>query len=115
MEATSAAVFITLAWALVLFGTSYYYFTTRHKERLALLEKGLPPTAFQQPGAYLSLVLLLGILCVGLAAGIAAGAFLRALPLANSQEFAYPVSIFFFLGVSLIVAYFLLRALPPRR
>ncbi len=114
MEATSAAVLITLALALVLFGTSYYYFTTRHKERLALLEKGLPPTAFHQPGAYLPLVLLLGILCVGLSAGIAAGAFLRALPLTNSQEYAYPVTIFFFLGVSLVVAYYVLRTLPPR-
>jgi len=114
MEATSAAVFMTLALALVLFGTSYYYLTTRHKERLALLEKGLSPTAFHRPGAYLTLLLLLGILCLGLAAGIAAGAFLRALPLANSQEYAYPVTIFFFLGVSLVVAYYVLRTLPPR-
>jgi hypothetical protein len=53
MEATSAAVFMTLALALVLFGTSYYYLTTRHKERLALLEKGLSPTAFHRPGACL--------------------------------------------------------------
>lgn len=114
METTSAAVLITLALSLVLFGTSYYYFTTRHKERLALLEKGLPPTAFDRPGAYLPLILLLGILCLGLAAGIAAGAFLRALPLANSQEYAYPVAIFFFLGVSLVVAYLVLKNLPPR-
>jgi cbb3-type cytochrome oxidase subunit 3 len=114
MEATSAAVLMTLALALVLFGTSYYYLTTRHKERLALLEKGLSPTAFHRPGAYLPLLLLLGILCLGLATGIAAGAFLRALPLANSQEYAYPVAIFFFLGVSLVVAYYVLRTLPPR-
>lgn len=114
MEPTSAAVLITLALALVLFGTSYYYLTTRHKERLALLEKGLPPTAFDRPGAYLPLVLLLGLLCMGLAIGIAAGAFLRALPLANSQEYAYPVAIFFFLGLSLVVGYQVLKNLPPR-
>jgi hypothetical protein len=114
MEPTSAAVFMTLALALVLFGTSYYYLTTRHKERLALLEKGLPPTAFHRPGAYLPLVLLLGILCLGLAAGIAAGAFLRALPLPNSQEYAYPGAIFFCVGLSLVVAYHVLKTLPPR-
>jgi hypothetical protein len=114
MEPTSAAVFMTLALALVLFGTSYYYLTTRHKERLALLEKGLPPTAFHRPGAYLPFVLLLGLICMGLAAGIAAGAFLRALPLANSQEYAYPGAIFFFLGLSLVVAYHVLKNLPPR-
>jgi hypothetical protein len=114
MEPTSAAVLITLALALVLFGTSYYYLTTRHKERLALLEKGLPPTAFDRPGAYLPLVLLLGLLCMGLAVGIAAGAFLRALPLANSQEYAYPGAIFFFLGLSLVVGYQVLKNLPPR-
>jgi hypothetical protein len=106
---------IVITLALALFGISYYYFTTRYKERLALIEKGLSPTAFTQPIGYLPLILLLGILSMGIALGIAAGAVLSVLPLPGSQHYAYPLAIFFFLGLSLVVAYYILKASPPTK
>jgi hypothetical protein len=106
---------IVITLALAIFGISYYYFTTRYKERLALIEKGLSPTTFAQPIGYLPLILLLGILSMGIAAGIAVGAILSALPLPGSQHYAYPLAIFFFLGLSLVVAYYILKASPPNK
>ena len=114
MAITSAAVLITLALTVVFFGLGYYYLSTRHRERLALLERGLPPTTFKRSGTHLPLVLLIGILCIGVAAGIAAGAFLRELPFEHGHEFAYPLTIFFFSGLSLVVAYYILRAWRPQ-
>ena len=58
----------------------------------------------------LPLVLLLGVLSMGIAAGIAAGAYLATR--VGSQSYVYPVTIFFFTGLSLVIAYYLLRALP---
>jgi hypothetical protein len=106
---------IVITVALALFGISYYYFTTRYKERLALIEKGLSPMTFAQPIGYLPMILLLGILSMGIAAGIAVGAVLSALPLPGSPQYAYPVAIFFFLGLSLVVAYYILKASAPNK
>ena len=106
---------IVITLALALFGICYYYFTTRYKERLALIEKGLSPTTFAQPIGYLPMILLLGILSMGIAAGIAVGAVLSALPLPGSQQYAYPLAIFFFLGLSLVVAYHILKASPSNK
>ena len=47
---------------------------------------------------------------MGIAAGIAAGAGLTSL--VGSQSYVYPATIFFFAGLSLVVAYYLLKALP---
>ncbi|MGI4873057.1 MAG: DUF6249 domain-containing protein [Janthinobacterium lividum] len=106
----AAAIPIVLSLTLSGFGIAYYYLTTRSKERLALIEKGLAPNSFAQSRSYLPLLLLLGILSMGIAAGIAAGAGLT--KLVGSQSYVYPATIFFFAGLSLVVAYYLLRALP---
>ena len=106
----AAAIPIAITFTLSGFGISYYYLTTRSRERLALIEKGLPISAFTQPKSYLPLLLLLGVLSTGIAAGIAAGAGLT--QLVGSQSYVYPATIFFFTGLSLVVAYYLLKALP---
>ena len=106
---------IVITLALALFGICYYYFTTRYKERVALIEKGLSPQSFSQPIGYLPMILLLGILSMGIAAGIAMGAVLSTLPLPGSQQYAYPLAIFFFLGLSLVVAYHILKTLPSNK
>lgn len=106
----AAAIPIAISLTLSGFGIAYYYLTTRSRERLALIEKGLAPTSFAQSKSYLPLLLLLGVLSMGIAAGIAAGAVLTGL--VGSQSYVYPATIFFFAGLSLVVAYYLLKALP---
>ncbi|MGI4736785.1 MAG: DUF6249 domain-containing protein [Janthinobacterium lividum] len=106
----AAAIPIAISVTLSGFGIAYYYLTTRSKERLALIEKGLAPTSFAQSKSYLPLLLLLGVLSMGIAVGIAAGAMLTRL--VGSQSYVYPATVFFFAGLSLVVAYYLLKALP---
>jgi uncharacterized membrane protein len=98
---------ITISLALAGFGISYYYFTTRSRERLALIEKGLDPMAFARSRSYLPLLLLLGVLSLGIAVGITAGAVLT--QLVGEQGYVYPATIFFGAGLSLVIAYYLLR------
>ena len=50
------AVPIAISLTLSGFGIAYYYLTTRSKERLALIEKGLATTYFAQSKSYLPLV-----------------------------------------------------------
>jgi uncharacterized membrane protein len=110
MESSIAAFIpITISLALAGFGIAYYYLTTRSRERLALIDKGLAPTSFAQSRNYLPLLLLLGVLSMGIAAGIAAGAVLTTL--VGDQNYVYPTTIFFFAGLSLVVAYYLLKNL----
>lgn len=104
---------ITISLALAGFGIAYYYFTTRSRERLALIEKGLDPTAFAQSSSYLPLLLLLGVLSMGIAAGITAGAVLTRL--VGEQGYVYPATIFFSAGLSLVIAYYLLKAAATAR
>ncbi|OGX89990.1 DUF6249 domain-containing protein [Hymenobacter coccineus] len=106
----AAAIPVAISVTLSGFGIAYYYLTTRSRERLALIEKGLAISSFAQPTSYLPLLLLLGVLSMGIAVGIVAGAGLTTL--VGSQSYVYPVTIFFFAGLSLVVAYHLLKALP---
>ena len=107
MQITSAALLISIA--LVVFGIAYYFFTTRHKERMAIIEKSLPPDFFKGQGNYLLFILMLGIISIGIAAGILAGAIIA--PLMSIHEvWVMSICIFLFLGISLIVCYFILKA-----
>lgn len=112
MEVTSAALFISVS--LAVFGISYYYFTTRHKERMTLLEKGMPPDFFKDTNNYLHLILMLGIVSIGISIGIGTGAFLRSLDIEGINGLAFPLMIFLFLGISLVVSYFVLKGLQKK-
>ncbi|MBA4058415.1 MAG: hypothetical protein C0490_27095 [Marivirga sp.] len=112
MEITSAALFISMS--LAVFGISYYYFTTRHKERMTLLDKGLPSDFFTDTNNYLHLILLLGIVSIGISIGLGTAAWIRSLEIEGIGGIAFPLMIFLFLGLSLIVSYFVLRALQKK-
>jgi hypothetical protein len=112
MEVTSAALFIAVS--LAVFGISYYYFTTRHRERMALLEKGLPSDFFKDTNNYLHLILMLGIVSVGISIGIGAAALLRSQEIEGINGLAFPLMIFLFLGISLIVSYLVLKSLQKK-
>lgn len=109
MQLTSAALFIAIA--LVIFGISYYYFTTRHKERMTLLEKGLPPDYFKRNIAVLPFFLMLGIMSIGIALGLLIGALLNSLVIPGvNNDLKFIFSIFLCLGISLLVGYAVLKS-----
>jgi len=107
METTSAALLISIS--LVVFGIAYYFFTTRHKERMAIIETGQSPDLFKQKGQWLYFLLTLGIISIGIAFGIIAGAFVQ--QLVNTQDlWIMSSSILVFLGISLILCYLILKS-----
>ncbi|RWU10643.1 DUF6249 domain-containing protein [Pedobacter chitinilyticus] len=99
MESTSAALFISIC--LVIFGISYYYFTTRHKERMEIIERGLDPHHFKGQSEFSSWLLILGIVSIGIALGIATGTWLSLIfPQQKIAIFCF--CIFLGLGLALI-------------
>lgn len=106
MEA--AIVFIALFAAI--FGIMYIFYTTRHKERLALIEKGAEASLFNTGKESKSLInwnkftLKLGMLAMGIAVGIIIAAVLSQTGVMD-EDALYSSMIFFFGGLSLVLFY----------
>ena len=101
-------VFISLF--LVVFGICYLYFTTRNKERLALIEKGAEASIFvkgKQDGAapfWKVLIVNLALLLMGIGLAIFIASFLDN-ALGMDAEVAYPGTIFLMAGAGLFVGF----------
>jgi len=102
-------IFVPLAFFALVFGTLYIFFTTRNKERLALIEKGADPELFKSKAGANSGhgSFKFGLFCIGIALGIIAGYFLAE---AGMQEVsAYFSMIFLFGGIALVISFFLMK------
>ena len=89
----------------------YYHYTTRNRERLSLIEKGLDPSLLSgrgEPDPNGALTLRFGILFVGVAVGILCGHLLR-VATGFDAGVAYISMILLFGGASLILSYVLLQ------
>lgn len=114
MQDTTADLFLSMSITFAIFGVCYYYLTTRNKERMMLIERNLPSDYFKRSHNYLPFILLIGIISIGIASGIFLGGMLESLHISGFAGFVLPGSIFFFLGVSLVIAYFVLQAIQKR-
>jgi F0F1-type ATP synthase assembly protein I len=94
-----------------LFGISYVFFTTRNKERLALIEKGADASLFNtgSKGNWMKGILSIGMLAVGIGVGVLLGTLLDMIGL--EEDMAYASMIFTFGGLGLIAGFFLIRKL----
>jgi len=95
-----------------IFGVLFVYFSTRNKERLALIEKGADASMFNTGRKYnwKNFTLSAGMFLIGVGLGVMVGAVLESTT--NLQEgVAYPFSIFFFAGLALVIYYFVARKL----
>lgn len=111
MGTTSAALFISIS--LVVFGISYYYFTTRHKERMEIIAKGLSPDHFKGQNSLLPLLLILGMTSFGIAFGVAAGAAVSIL-FQFEKLITITICVFIGLGIALISSYTLLKRMHKK-
>ena len=102
---------------LIIFGSClgvlYLFFITRHRERLALIdkmEKGADASLFKTGSKlrWTLFALLLGMLSVGVAIGVITGAWINSVTNID-EEIAFPSMIFLFGGTSLILYYFFLK------
>ncbi|MBI5008552.1 MAG: hypothetical protein HZB98_02645 [Bacteroidia bacterium] len=100
-----------IALFATVFGVLYVYFSTRHKERLALIEKGADASLFNtgKEGMKISFswskfTLKIGMLAMGIALGILIAA-LMVNKVAIDEDALYTSMIFFFGGLSLVLFY----------
>jgi hypothetical protein len=103
-------IFVPIGFFLAIFAILYVYWTTRTKERLALIEKGADASIFKtEPSKYA--LLKWGIFLIGLSVGVITG-----FALANvvNEVVAFFTMIFFFGGVGLIIAYFVTSKLTKK-
>ncbi|NLI25093.1 MAG: hypothetical protein GX419_10350 [Bacteroidales bacterium] len=105
------AVLVSLAFFATIFGWVYVYYTTRHRERMALIEKGADASIFSGKNTSffgpLS-TLKLGMFLTGIALGILAGSLLTTYT-GIEEGIAYISMIFLFGGLSLVLFYFYAR------
>jgi hypothetical protein len=93
----------------VIFGVVYLFYSTRNKERLALIEKGLEAGIFNQnkskPAPIWKLLFLnTALVLIGVGLGIFIGAVLST-SLGVSEDVAYPGTIFTLAGIGLLIGY----------
>lgn len=104
---------IPLSFFLMVFAIAYFHYTTRNKERLALIEKGADAGIFfsdkKRKGPSSRIILLLNIaillICIGIAIFIAA----ILVEMRVEEGVAYPGSIFLMSGIGLLVGFFITK------
>lgn len=109
--------FIIIAISLTIFGIVYTFFTYRNKERLALIESGVDVEYFRRKTQRQNIILLsFGLIFIGFAIGILCGFFLEKYLLVNynpkdyrNYPQAYLSMITFFMGLAMLISYFINR------
>lgn len=91
---------------LVVFGIVYVFLTHRHREKMYMMENNLNPDEYSMRlFRNTHEALKHGMLLIGISIGISGGYILEN-GLGMGNEFAYPISITFFAGLSLIIFFF---------
>ena len=91
------------------FGIFYLYFSTRNKERLALIEKGADASIFVSGKKHAApvwkvLILNLALLLIGIGVGIFVASLLH-YNLGVKEDVAYPGTIFLLAGIGLYIGF----------
>jgi len=104
-----------IAFFATVFGIMYLHYTTRNRERMALIEKGADASLFNtgKEGVKISFSwgkfsLKLGMLSMGIGVGIIAGAILESAGIMPNGP-GYVSMIFLFGGLSLVLFYLIDR------
>jgi len=103
---------IPVAFFLAIFAILYVYYTTRSRERLALIEKGVDANIFKiDPKESRSDLVKWGIFLIGLSLGVISG---FALGSVIDEVVAFFTTILLFGGLALIVAYIVITKMDKK-
>jgi hypothetical protein len=106
-------VVVPISFFLAIFAILYVYYTTRTKERLALVEKGVDANIFKIDPVQSRLNLVKwGIFLIGLSIGVITGYLLSK---SIHEVVAFFTTILLFGGLALIVAYFITEKMGKKR
>ncbi|SFZ92636.1 hypothetical protein SAMN05428642_102841 [Flaviramulus basaltis] len=102
-------ILIPISFFLAVFGMAYLYLSTRNKERLALIEKGVDASIFMRGRTHTApiwkvLILNLALLLMGIGVGVFI-AMLLAEYTTLDDDAIYPAVIFFISGVALFIGF----------
>ncbi|KIX19660.1 membrane protein [Flavobacterium sp. 316] len=94
---------------LSIFGIFYLFYSTRNKERLALIEKGVDANIFvskNHSSMFIWKIIILNLAClmIGIGTGILSALFIESLLEINNGPI-YPGLIFLFAGIGLLVGF----------
>ena len=95
-------IIVPVSMFLAIFGILYVFFTTRNKERLALIEKGADPGILSSKHSFKKTTLKYGMFFMGIGLGILMGNILESYA-GLKEEVAYFSMIFLFGGLSLVL------------
>ncbi len=107
---------VFLALFGTIFGIAYVFLTSRNRERLALIEKGVDASLFATKGSKFSIakfILNLALLFMGIGAGIFVGDLLSD-SLNMKEEVTIPSMLFIFGGLGLVAGFFITRSLEKK-
>ena len=94
---------ITVSLFLMIFGIFYLFLSTRNKERLALIEKGVDARIF-------IIILNLALLLMGIGIGVFIGLILSTYT-SMDNDGIYPAAIFTMAGVGLFIGFYMTKKL----
>ena len=99
----------------VIFGIFYLFISSRHKERLALIDKGADASIFYGRNSRVTpmwkvIVINLALLLMGIGVGIFIAAVLHQ-SLGVNQDVAYPGTIFLMSGIGLFSGFYFTKKL----
>ena len=103
------------AIVLIIFGTFfgifYVFFTTRNKERLALIDKGADASLFNTGSKhnFIKVLLNIGLLAIGIGVGVLLGGLMQMGGM--DEEIAVPSAVFICGGIGLVTGFFLTKKL----
>lgn len=109
MDGGFVAIMFFITFFGAIFGISYFFFTTRNRERLALIEKNADPAIFKtEPVNILKkFSIKLGMLAIGVGLGILVGN--RLWMMGMDEDISYASMVFIFGGAALVASYFVAR------
>ena len=116
------AYFVIIAIALSVFGIAYTFFTYRNKERMALIESGIDIEYFRIKTQRQNIILLSsGLIFIGFAIGVLCGFFFEKYLLENhnpkdyrNYPQAYISMVTLFMGLAMLISYFINRSMKKR-
>jgi len=109
-------ILVAIAMFIVIFGIFYLRYSTRNKERLALIEKGADASIFfsnkkmHAAPTWKIVILNLALLLMGIGIGIFIASILH-YSLGVHEEVAYPGTIFLMAGIGLFTGFTLTKKL----
>ncbi|MCL6275653.1 hypothetical protein M3P19_16685 [Muricauda sp. 2012CJ35-5] len=113
------AILIPISFFLVIFAICYLYFSTRNRERLALIEKGVDANIFFRAKSEHDLptwkivLINFAVLLIGIGMAIFIGSFMEN-TLGIDEEIAYPGTIFTMAGIGLLVGFMMTKKLEKK-